>query len=83
MKHGLRYTLFKGQRRVSSEIGLVFATMNLKKYASFVKEKDNLSLKLVNLLYFLEDILKKLSLEVKKRQICKNFTYLSTVWNES
>lgn len=79
MKHGLRYTLFKGQRRVSSEIGLVFATMNLKKYASFVKEKDNLSLKLVNLLYFLEDILKKLSLEVKKRQICKNFTYLSTV----
>lgn len=49
MKHGLRYTLFKGKRRVSSEIGLVFATMNLKKYASYLKIKGYLLLKSANI----------------------------------
>jgi transposase len=36
-KHGLRYTLFRGKRRVSSKIGLIFACTNLKKYATHVK----------------------------------------------
>ncbi len=37
MKHGLRNTLFKGKRRVSSEIGLVFASMNLKNMQNISK----------------------------------------------
>lgn len=36
-KHGLRYTLFRGKRKVQSEIGLIFACMNLKKYASHIR----------------------------------------------
>lgn len=39
-KHGLRYTLFKGKKKVQSEIGLIFACMNLKKYASYIKKKE-------------------------------------------
>jgi len=40
-KHGLSSTLFKGKRRVSSEIGLIFACMNIKKYATLIKKYDN------------------------------------------
>ena len=38
-QHGLRYTLFRGKRRVSSEIGLIFAAMNLKKYALYMQRQ--------------------------------------------
>ena len=40
-KNGLRYTLFKGKRRVSSEMGLIFAAMNLKKYAMHIQKQEN------------------------------------------
>lgn len=48
-KHGLRYTLFRGKRKVQSEIGLIFACMNLKKYASHIQNIEN---KTSNCYYF-------------------------------
>lgn len=72
MKHGLRNTLFKGKKRVSSEIGLIFASMNLKKYAKYIRDTEE---KYSNSSNFI----KILKYFIKKRQISFYFTYLSTV----
>ena len=72
MQHGLRNTLFKGKRRVSSEIGLIFASMNLKKYAKHLKNMDAICSKSVVFAHIFINL-------IKKRQISFYFTYLSTV----
>lgn len=62
IKHGLSKTQFRGKRRVSSEIGLVFASMNLKKYAKYIKDTSEIT---SNLQDFVYNLLKY----IKKRQI--------------
>lgn len=42
-KHGLRYTLFRGNKKVQSEIGLIFGCMNLKKYATYLRKMEDMS----------------------------------------
>lgn len=62
-KHGLRYTLFKGKRKVGSEIGLIFACMNLKKFATHLRNKEELadkSAKTNQIFDFLITIIKKI-----------------------
>jgi transposase len=63
-QHGLRYTLFRGKRRVSSEIGLLFAAMNLKKYALHIQRQGNISQNPVDLTLN-SSILEKLLLKTK------------------
>lgn len=79
MKHGLRYTLFKGKRRVSSEIGLVFANMNLKKYAEHIKKVYSISLNISDFFCFFQNLNIKTKKLVEKRQTSNFFTCLSTV----
>lgn len=78
-KNGLRYTLFKGKRRVSSEIGLIFASMNLKKYATLLQKYEKEPKNIIGnslLLSVFDDILDKI------KNIIRNMNfglYLSTV----
>jgi len=66
-QHGLRYTLFRGKRRVASEIGLIFAAMNLKKYALHIKRHAEAFVdfdKIANFSSILENILLKIKKEL-------------------
>ena len=71
-KHGLRYTLFKGKRKVGSEIGLIFACMNLKKYATNIQRREKKALETVNINDIFTNI-RVILCEIKNKA---NFTFV-------
>lgn len=71
-KHGLRYTLFKGKRKVQSEIGLIFACMNLKKYAKHIKNIEGNHHDLPNISDVFSNIIKFIN-KIKNKAI---FTFV-------
>jgi len=71
-KHGLRYTLFKGKRKVGSEIGLIFACMNLKKCAMNIQRQEKKALKKADHKDFFANIVQIL-IKIKNKA---NFTFV-------
>lgn len=70
-KHGMRYTQYRGLKKVRMELNLLFACMNLKKLATWLDRKGLLPTDSDNLLANLIKSLIKTFIISNKRDICE------------
>ena len=72
----LRYTRVRGLEKNRCNASMIFACHNLKKMAIWKARKDKNKTKIVSILQKTLNLFKNFE---QKRQISKNYTYLSTV----
>ena len=74
-QHGLRFTRLRGLEKNSNQVLLIFACHNLKKMAIWKARRDKNNRQKSSIL---QNICKFFLKIKQKRQISKNYTYLST-----